>query len=171
MYRKILEKFKKLKHKSISDLWITLNRKFIVMFYKIFSLYPSSKPFLSGDTFRKFASLVYRGRKLNLTKPEIIYLRSKYLKKFVKSAKKIKKSFILISHDGDDLVDFRYKHLANHPFLIKWYAANSILKHSKVTPLPLGLHNRRHHLFGIIKDFTKLIQATKEEIFFFYTIF
>ena len=156
MNKKILEKFEKLKYKSINDLWITLNRKLIVIFYKIFSLYPSSKPFLSGDTFRKFATFEYTGRKLNLTKPEIIYLRSRYLKKFMKSVKKIKKHFILISHNGDDLVDFRYKHLANHPLLIKWYAANSILKHSKVTPVPLGLQNKRYHHFGVISNFIKL---------------
>jgi hypothetical protein len=164
MYKKILENFEKLKHKSISDLWITLNRKLIVMFYKIFSLYPSSKPFLSGDTFRKFATFVYTGGKLNLTKPEIIYLRSKYLKKFMKSVKKIKKSFILISHNGDDLVDSCYKHIANHPLLIKWYAANSIYKHSKVTPIPLGLQNRSYHLFGVIKDFTKLRKQNQKKI-------
>jgi hypothetical protein len=164
MYKKILENFGKLKDKSISDLYITLNRKLIVMFYKVFSLYPTSRPFLSADTFRKLASVVYRGEKLNLTKPEIIYLQSKYLKKFMKSAKKIKQNFILISHDGDDLVDLSYKHLANNPFLIRWYAANSILKHTKVIPIPLGLQNRRLHLFGVISDFIKLRKKNQKKL-------
>lgn len=164
MYKKIIEIFQRLKHKNVSDLWIALNRKLIVMFYKMFSLYPSSKPFLSGDTFRKLSTLVYRGGKLNLTKPEIIYLNSKYLKKFIISAKKIKQNFILISHDGDDIVDLRYKSLANNPHLIKWYAINSILKHTKIIPIPLGLQNRRHHLFGVVSDFVKLRKKNQKKL-------
>lgn len=164
MYKKILENLEKLRYKNISNLWITVNRKLIVIFYKMFSLNPSSYPFLSGDTFRQLATLVYCGEQLNLTKPEIIYLCSKYLKKFMKDAEKIKQKFILISHNGDDLVNSSYKRLANNPFLIKWYAANSILKHSKVTLLPLGLQNRRFHLFGVISDFKKLRKKIKKKL-------
>lgn len=157
MFNKIINIIYRIKSKkNIKDFFISLNRKIIVTFYLIFKIHPSSKPFLSGDTFRQLSTLIYCNKKLDLDRSEIIFVKSDLLKLFQNQINNIKKSFILISHDGDDLIDERYDKIINNKFLIKWYAANNVIKNNKVIAIPLGLQNRNYHHFGVISHFKNL---------------
>jgi len=142
--------------KNISDFFISLNRKILVTFYKMFRIHPSSKPFLSGDTFRSLSTSIYRNKKIDLNKNEIIFSEMPSLKLFQDQINNIKKTFILISHTGDNLVNEQYDKIINNKFLIKWYSANVVIKNKKIVPIPLGLQNRNYHHFGVIGHFKNL---------------
>lgn len=140
---------------KIRNFFISIKRKVIFLFCKIFKIYPISKPYLSGDTFRSFATIVYSGYEINLVKSEIIFVQTDLLKNFQKHLKKIKRDFILISSNGDDLVDKKYQKILNNKYLLKWFASNTVTKNNKVVPIPLGIQNARLHHFGVINDLNK----------------
>ena len=149
-------KYFKYKFKNPRNFFVSLKRKIIVFFYRVFNVSPSSAPFLSGDTFLNFSTFVYSEKEIFSENSEIIFVQSDLLKSFQNQVKKIKKRFILISHNGDDLIDKEYKKLLNNKYLIKWYSANTIIRNKKITPIPLGLQNSRYHHFGIVRDFKNL---------------
>lgn len=142
--------------KSFSDFFISLNRKILVTFYKMLNVHPSSKPFLSGDTFRQLSTSIYCNKKLDLNKSEIIFVELHLLKSFQDQINNINKSFILISHNGDNLVNEQYDKIINNKFLIKWYSANNVIKNKKIVSIPFGLQNRSYHHFGAISHFKNL---------------
>jgi len=152
------------KFKNPKNFFVSCKRIIYVFFYKIFNIYPSSSPFLSGDTFRKFSTFIYDGNKLILKKPEIIFVQSNLLKNFQDNINNIKKNFILISHNGDDLIDEKYYKILNNKYLIKWYSANTVIRNNKIIPIPLGLQNSRYQLFGVVNDFKKLRIKKKKKI-------
>ena len=160
MCNKLIKIYYKIKYKII-NIFVFLQRVIFRTFFQIFDMYPSSKPFLSGDTFRQLSTLVYSGKKLHLNKPEIIFVQSNLLKLFLYQIDNIRKKFILISHNGDDLVDWQYNKILNNKFLVKWYSANIVIKDKKIVPIPLGFQNYRSHLFGVIKDFKNLRNEKK----------
>lgn len=160
----IFNYYLKSKFKNPRNFFVSLKRKINVLFYKIFNAYPTSTPFLSGDTFRKCATFIYTGNKFTLKKPEIIFVQSDLLNNFQEDIGNIKKNFILISHNGDDLVDQKYYKILDNKYLLKWYSANVVLRNNKIIPIPLGLQNARYHLFGIIDDFKKLRIKEKKKM-------
>jgi len=155
---------KKLRKNSIYELFDIFKRKTLYSFYFLLNLYPSSAPFLSGDTFKSIASINYTGGRIELLKPEIIFLKATLLKEFEKNLKNINKRFILISHNSDQDIDKRYKKILNCSYLIMWYACNCLINHPKIKCLPLGLHNKRFHSFGVTKDFIKLREKKIKKI-------
>ena len=144
--------------------FIRIKRKAIFLFCEIFKIYPTSKPYLSGDTFRSFATIIYSGHAINLVKSEIIFVQSDLLKNFQNHVNKIKRKFILISSNGDDLVDKRYQKILDNKYLLKWFASNTIIKNNKVIPIPLGIQNSRYHHFGVINDFNEQRIQIKQKL-------
>ena len=53
----------------------------------------------------------------------------------------IKKPFILITHNGDQLSG-NYPKILNHPLLLKWYGQNMGLINNKTGGIPIGLENQ-----------------------------
>jgi len=157
MFNNLIKIYYRIKaKKNINDFFISLNRKILVTFYKTFNMYPSSKPFLTGDTFRQLSTTTYCNKKLDLNKNEIIFVELYLLKFFQDQINDIKKSFILISHNGDNLVNEQYDKIINNKFLIKWYSANVVIKNKKIIPIPIGLQNRNCHHFGVTSHFKNL---------------
>lgn len=133
---------------------------------KFFKNRPSSRPFLSGDSYRALADVLYdnthrcNADEINSFKGEtvIVFLSSWFMKDFTENVlKDIKKPFILITHQGDVNIDSskEYVDVAENPFLKKWFCQNCTLKHEKVIPLPIGLEDRWRHNAGAISDFRK----------------
>ena len=151
-----IKDFKKNYRYNFFDIWNIFKRKIFYSFCYLLNFYPSSAPFLSGDTFKSIATKVYTGDKLELSKPEIIFLKSNLLESFEINLKYINSKFILISHNSDLKIDKKYRKILNCPNLIKWYSSNCTIKHPKLRALPLGLHNKRYYSFGITKDFINL---------------
>jgi len=128
-------KIKKIKfYSKISSLIFFLEREIIKSVYRLLNLHPSSEPFLSGDTFRKISTYQYKGGTLKIFKPEIIFTNTHFLSKF---------------NEQINLI-------TNNSNLIHWYAQNCIIKHKKISNIPIGLEDRWRHNNGIIRDFISL---------------
>ena len=144
------------RRRSLQDYFFALERFVVRRYYLFFGCRPSSKPFLSGDTFASFATAHFTGHSLSILKPEIIFTTSSLLEAFKDNLHFVKHPFILISHHGDELVDESYLSIASSEYLIHWYAQNCVIRHRKVTPIPIGLEDRWRHTHGIIRDFQKI---------------
>lgn len=64
-----------------------------------------------------------------------------YFKHYV--APRLIRPFVLVSHNSDHSVGFDALELLNHPHLVRWWAQNCEISHTKLSPLPIGLANRQ----------------------------
>ena len=158
MLKKIIKFYYKNKPKNFPDFLFLVIYRLVAKLNLLFKYRPSSEPFLSGDTYKKLSTLEYQGGKLELIKPEIIFSRTELLLDFKKNITSIKKKFILISHHSDKKIDYSYRSIANNPYLIRWYAQNNLCKHTKITPIPIGLEDMWRYNNGIISDFKYLMK-------------
>jgi hypothetical protein len=122
---------------------------------------PGSAPFVSGDTFRQVADHVFeQGAAFDpdtLHAGAVVFVESSQLTAFVSNCLPgIREPFVLITHNGDLNVDRSFLGLAEDNRIIRWFAQNCILRHPKVTAIPIGLENRCHHENGVIRDYQKL---------------
>ena len=53
-------------------------------------------------------------------------------------------------------MDKNFLPIANNSNLIHWYAQNCIIKHKKISNIPIGLEDRWRHNNGIIRDYVSL---------------
>ncbi len=109
----------------------------------------SSYPYISGDTFRAFSDYIYdetREDNLSLIKyGDIIFVKTDKLSNFFSSSfNSIQKPFILITHNSDHSAPAKFKDYLINSKIIMWYASNpSLQNHHKLSPIPIGLANRR----------------------------
>jgi hypothetical protein len=109
----------------------------------------SSYPFISGDTFRAFSDYIYdETREDNLASVQygdVIFVKADVLSKFFSSAfKSIPKPFVLITHNSDKSAPAQFKEHLSNSKIIMWYASNpSLQNHQKLSPIPIGLGNRK----------------------------
>lgn len=157
--KKFISKVFKRLNKTPVNQWAFLFEWILVsQWNKFFSVRPSSKPFLSGDTYLEVSSRKYLGEKgFKINPGDIVFCGITKLLEFQEKVliKNIS-PFVLITHHGDDLVDEKYIEVINHPYLIHWYAQNSILKYPKITTIPIGLEDAWRHNNGIVSDFKRL---------------
>ena len=151
------------------DLKILLNaipfeieRSFCKHVNKILKRRPSSKPFLSGDTFREFADVLYdetyKCKAEEIKEGSIVFVSSWLLESFITDVlPKIENKFILLTHQGDvNIVQKKeYIQLAENENVIHWFAQNCTLEHKKVTPLPIGLEDAKLFNAGHLRDIKK----------------
>jgi hypothetical protein len=64
-----------------------------------------------------------------------------YFKRYV--APRLTKPFTLISHNSDHAVGLPELDLLNHPSLVRWWAQNCEVCHTRLSALPIGLANRQ----------------------------
>lgn len=156
MFKKISSFLNKNNPKNFSDLMFLVSQRLVSKINFFFKNYPSSEPFLSGDTYKKISTLEYHGGKLEITKPEIIFLSTDLIMDFKKNIKNIKKKFILISHHSDKCINSSYRSILKNRYLIRWYAQNNMYKHPKIIPIPIGLEDMWRYNNGIVRDFKYL---------------
>jgi hypothetical protein len=137
--------------------------------FRFLKLHPTSYPYLSGDTFRKLAQHVHdidsSIESDHIQAGDILFVQSPRLQEFFTEIHpKIKCPYILITHNGDENITEKYlPYLTNT--IIHWFAQNSLIVHSKITPLPIGLENKWYHLHGIPSYFDKLRSQKIEKEF------
>lgn len=117
---------------------------------------PTSEPFVSGDTFRKYCDHVLDIKNPNLDpskvkKGDIIFLStfdynekpsSKFIVNFFeKHAPLIKNKYILCTHNSTAVIKESFKKYCDSENLFAWFAHNVEYKHPKLIPIPLGLEN------------------------------
>jgi hypothetical protein len=134
-----------------------------------FDRHPSSAPFLSGDTYRALADYVMDDEPVTPV-PEVkgsgvFFLSSWRLEEFRKEIlPKLRSAIVLVTHHGDVNIDQRFWDIAEHPFVLKWFAQNAVNPHPKIEPLPIGLEDQRKHAHGNVKDFVNLRRRKAEKI-------
>jgi len=135
----------------------------IKSFYKATHQFPSSTPFISGDSFRALCNKVWDAEVSNcpitikdIQTGDLIYVASNHIKHFFSLFKyQSTEPFILISGNDDTNIDSSFIKIM--PLSIfHWFAQNTLIKHNKITPIPIGLENRRLHWHGNINDYKRL---------------
>lgn len=158
-----------------------IERSFCKHINKILKRRPSSKPFLSGDTFREFADVLYdetyKCAASDIKEGSVVFVKTDFLDEFISEiVSRIDVRFILVTHQSDIniLNSKKYIEIANNSNIKHWFAQNCILEHEKVSPLPIGLENAHNFNAGYLKDFKKLSknvnQNKKPEVVVAFTL-
>ena len=129
---------------------------------------PQSKPFISGDTFRKHADHIFDEtgtlNPKNVKKNDIVFLKTDFLELYFNHYHpNITKKYILITHNSDiEIGNNEEKYFDDK--LVHWFASNLVIDSSKsISPIPLGLENRRYLSNGRLKNFKKDIKDSKSK--------
>lgn len=130
----------------------------------------SSFPLISGDTYKGLCNLVYSGNNNRIKKDLIssinypknrIFLPLSLSEKFINWMKTHEFELTnvdLFMHNGDILPSNEdMARLANR--FRKIYCVNWTGNSKNISPIPIGLENRKLHTNGVPRDFTKLIAA------------
>ena len=127
----------------------------------------SSYPLISGDTFRCMADYVYDETRIDhlsaVQYGEIVFVKGDILGKFFGNLfKSIKNPFVLVTHNSDHPVTDAYRKYLNDSRLLQWYASNPYIQdHRKLSPIPIGLANRRWNAGNLTKIFAAIKQHRK----------
>ena len=124
---------------------------------------PTSYPFISGDSFRALANLIYEDGLLKRVAPEdasgispLVFVQGAEVKEFLRNGcHKIDRPYVLMSSNGDENIDESYLHALDKS-VIHWFAHNVLTRHPRLTCIPMGLENARLHYNGVIADFARL---------------
>ena len=140
---------------------------------------PDSHPFVSGDSFRRMADIVYEGQSnildnIDANVGNIIFCETHRLTNFILEVlPSINQPFVLITHNSDDCILALPDKLITNKYLYRWYAQNNILNHPKLISIPIGLENAWMHNNGVVKYFIAsrgVRLKKKSKIFYSFTI-
>ena len=119
---------------------------------------PSSKPYISGDTFRKISNHIFdESKNINpnrVKQNDIIFLNSDLIEIFFNHFdKKIKNKYILITHNSDrNIGNEEFSNISDN--VIHWFAQNlQIKENERISYIPIGLENLRRLKHGRKKWF------------------
>ncbi len=137
---------------------------------------PSSYPYISGDSFRALADFVHDEtgtfNPKNVNRGDIVFVGNNFMKEyFLTVHKSIENPYILIQHNGDNVVDEEMASLIDEK-IIRFYAQNTTVNHSKIIPLPLGATNKYWYAGGMPWTYTRKPKKNKlPRILFSFTIY
>jgi len=102
--------------------------------------------------------------------PRLIFCYSCALSTLMNKLQLIKNKFILVSHNEDDNITEKYLSIANSPLVIKWFAQNIMINHSKVHLLPIGIANTmwQHGNIDNLIHVKKLNLDKEDKIYFYF---
>jgi hypothetical protein len=106
--------------------------------------------------------------------PKIIYSYTHCLLELYDKFDCFMNNFILISGNSDEnIIESKFKKIAEHPRIIKWFSQNVCFIHPKLEPFSIGIANEQWEhgnskCFSQICDSLNLINKTKD-IFFNFT--
>ncbi len=125
---------------------------------------PISSPYITGDTFRSLATHKYDRRQTfspsDVAEKDIVFVASELLHEFfTKIHPHIKNRYVLITHNEDTNIDSKWTGFIDSR-IIHWFGQNVAIKHSKITPIPIGIENLDYYNHGVPAFFSKL-QAKK----------
>ena len=142
-----------------------LHQKIIIERYPKF-FRPSSKPYISGDTFRKYADHIFDESTSfdpkDVKKNDIVFINSDLIEVYFRiQHPKIDSKYFLISHNSDRNVDNNLTNLLDDK-IIHWFVQNLVTNSNKRTSIiPIGLENRRWLKYGKKRWFNARPEKTK----------
>lgn len=137
---------------------------------------PASYPYITGDGFRALAQHIFdENSNINcesVMSGDIVFVRADLLFTYFKEVHpKIKNQYILISHNSDENIDFRFEKFLDEK-IIHWFAQNLIIKHPKCTPIPIGLklrlYDKKNTIINLLEKY-KLNTTRFLKIFYAFT--
>ena len=136
---------------------------------RTFHRYPASRPFVSGDTFRSMADVVFDGdskpKASDIKEKSVVFVFIDLLPVFAEQIlPDVTASFILITHKGDINISKDFAYIADNPKIIHWFAQNCDFEHPKITPLPIGLENQTLHNVGNTADYKRFQKKKRNYI-------
>jgi len=113
---------------------------------------PGSYPFISGDTFRKLADKIYdetsRCRPEDIRENDVIFIKGDFIDEFFgKIHPYIIHRYKIITHNSDREIG-AYEAAYIDDKIIRWFAQNNTFAHQKITPIPIGMENKRYFMSG-----------------------
>ena len=128
---------------------------------------PTSWPFITGDGFRSLAQHHFDEISdldpTQVEKNDIVFVRSDFLKDFFAHIHpRIAFPYILISHNDDLNIDASYASFIDDK-IVHWFAQNLLFKHSKITPIPIGIGNLRYNSIGKLSYFNQKDEPEKQK--------
>ena len=136
-----------------------LKRKILIDLLKKY-FRPSSYPFLTGDTLRNNADIIYdeTNRKIpkKIENNDLIFVKSNYLKFFFENIHPdIDKTYRLVTHNSDLTISSDFKKYIDNK-VTSWHAQNLDFEmNSIVKPLPIGFENKRYLNNGVISSLNR----------------
>lgn len=119
----------------------------------------SSKPYISGDTFRGLANHIFdetkRFNPKKIKKNDIVFVKTDYLIDYLNNIhKKINSQYILLSHNGDKNFDSEILNLIDDKIIYAFIQNLDLESYNKkIDILPIGLENRRFMNSGTLRHF------------------
>ena len=115
----------------------------------------SSKPYVSGDSFKKISDHVFDTKEnidaKDIQENDLVFVNTEYLEIFFEECLPyINNYFILLSHNSSSLVNEKHLKMLGDKEL-KWFASNlniSTLKDKRIEALPYGIKNRNNLVDG-----------------------
>ncbi len=124
---------------------------------------PSSYPYLTGDGLRSIADHIYdelqKCNPKDIGESQVVFLKTDLVEEwFTKVHQDISVNYKLITHNSDNTVGEKETRYIDQK-IIRWFAQNNIYKHEKITPIPIGIENKKWFMSGWIlwKKAAKLI--------------
>ena len=154
-----------------------LRNKLLRELVSFLKLRPASRPYITGDGFRKMADHIYdeTGKCVadKIKYGEIVFVKGDMLNEWFKNVHpQITSKYILITHNSDyNIKDSDLNFIDDK--IIHWYAQNVIAKHTKLTPIPIGINN--YYLYNLssprlYNKFRKTLSEQKNRIIFGFSV-
>ena len=120
----------------------------------------SSKPYVSGDSFKKISDHIFDESEemkiSDIKENDLLFVQTEYLQNFIEEyLPNIKNYFILLTHNSSITINENHLKMLGDKEL-KWFASNlniSILKDKRIEVLPYGIKNRNNLLEGRLDAF------------------
>jgi hypothetical protein len=150
---------------TLGDLAYRVEGKAVRTLYQCFGARPSSEPYISGDSFRALADHVVEGGERivrgRVREGDVVFVAGHELERFRSEClPAIDARFVLVSHNSDFNIDEEVAAMADDPRIIRWFAQNCLVRHPKIVPIPIGLENKSHYNFGVVRDFARVARAS-----------
>lgn len=129
---------------------------------------PSSYPYLSGDTLRKFSDHIYdetsKKKEYKINDGDVVFVNSEYLCDFLKyvNIKHSKTKFKIVAHNNDTEINSQLIQHIDYSNVQIWAQNLTSLENENLNMLPIGFENRRFLKNGKLK-FIKNVQFNKIE--------
>ena len=95
----------------------------------------------------------------NFNNPKVMYVYSYCILELFEKFDCFMNDFILISGNSDEnIIESKYKKVAEHPKVIKWFSQNVCFIHPKLEPFSIGLANEQWE-HGNIRCFTQIYNS------------
>lgn len=130
----------------------------------------TSKQFKFHKTFNKFTNnyLIIENQdqvisNLNKIKSsKTIFIYGDYIPFFIDNIIKYLDKIILLTHNGDNGVDFKYYNYLDNENILRWYGVNIQFNHPKLTALPIGIANSQWK-HGNLKLLEKIVNKNNSK--------